>query len=356
MKFDPADLKVLASQISAIFGGKASPTAGGVTMNMGGPAGAAGSGSSNPSFMSIFKPLAFLELINKGISFIVKNSSVANTYLGVMGKVFGAAMDLLLIPFLPILNLLLVGLGKLVEWLARDDVQKYLSKLADGLLKGLENIFNIINDVYKAIDALLHGDWATAWDAIKDAANNLISFLTEGSPVVIALKLLTAAIIANKALGIAGSLLPFGGLFGKAATGGAGSVGSGLLAPLLGGAAVGGVVGGGVEQGLEHFGVIRKGSLQKGIQDTLGIKIPGLQGWKEQSGSQKNGPTLADVPRNLDPKSPSYGMPIATPNANTFTVGNQTVTINVAGVNDSRTVAQMVADEFTKISRGVILH
>src|SRR6476659_10386849 len=98
MKFDPSDLKTLASQISAIFGGKASGGGGG-TINTAGPTGTGGGGTSNPSFMSIFKPLAALEAIEQGIKFVVKNSSVANTYLGAMGKMFGAAMDLLLIPF-----------------------------------------------------------------------------------------------------------------------------------------------------------------------------------------------------------------------------------------------------------------
>src|SRR3989304_4605444 len=58
----------------------------------------------DPSFMSIFRPLVALE----GLKSLVMNSRVANTYLGAMGKMFSAAIDMLLMPFTPIFNLLMV--------------------------------------------------------------------------------------------------------------------------------------------------------------------------------------------------------------------------------------------------------
>lgn len=125
MKFDPADLAKLAAQITAALGGGGG--SGGGAASPANPL--TKSGSSNPSFMSIFKPLLALEFIKKALDTVVRNSSVANAYLGAMGKVFGAAMDLLLIPFLPIFNLLLVGLAKLVEFLSREDVQRFLEKI-----------------------------------------------------------------------------------------------------------------------------------------------------------------------------------------------------------------------------------
>ena len=53
---------------------------------------------------------------------ILQGSKLLNLYFGAMGKAFSAAIDVLLIPFTPLLNLLLAGLMKFVVWLAKPSV------------------------------------------------------------------------------------------------------------------------------------------------------------------------------------------------------------------------------------------
>ena len=367
MKFDPADLKVLASQISAIFGGKATPTAGGVAMNMGGPAGAAGSGSSNPSFMSIFKPLAFLELINKTLSLIMKNSSVANTYLGAMGKMFGAAMDLLLIPFLPLFNLLLVGLGKLVEWLARDDVQKFLSKIADFILnlvneflKSAGKVYDAINDhVIPVLDKMLVAiqnvlDWVkdhsphipygdkiidTAKDAgIFLAGVNILAGLAKGSHIPLVSQAGGAFFKAEGALakgastavtkGGGGLFDVLGGVGGKLLGGATALYGADWLTNLIGSK-----VGGG-KYGFNEYPwqgpPLSRGSWGD-LVNRFGLGAKGA----EASGSMIRPPNTGD--------GGLAGV----------TIQSQTITINVNGVYDSKKVAESVRDEFNKTFRSL---
>lgn len=84
----------------------------------------------DPSFMSIFKPLVALE----GLKALVSNSRVANAYLGGMGKMFSAAIDLLLLPFTPIFNLLMVGLSKLIGWLIDSGVLEWVAEGVEKLV------------------------------------------------------------------------------------------------------------------------------------------------------------------------------------------------------------------------------
>lgn len=48
---------------------------------------------------------------------LLQNSKILNTYAQSFGKVFSAALDMLLMPFIPVLNLMLAGVMKLVAWL-----------------------------------------------------------------------------------------------------------------------------------------------------------------------------------------------------------------------------------------------
>lgn len=59
---------------------------------------------------------------------LLANSKVLNTYAQGIGKVFSAAIDILLIPFLPVLNLMLAGMLKLVAWLIDSG---YLQAMSD---------------------------------------------------------------------------------------------------------------------------------------------------------------------------------------------------------------------------------
>lgn len=346
MKFDPSDLKTLASQISAIFGtgGKAG-TAGGGAVTAGGPAG----GTSNPSFLSIFKPLAALDAIKAGISFIVKNSSVANSYLGVMGKMFGAAIDLLLIPFIPIFNLLLVGMGKLVEWLAKDEVQEFLSRLANGLVQKAEQLWAVVKDVYNILNGVIHGDLDKVWGSIKDLGGDLWKLLTNGSPLVLAV----AAIATALAVAEAKHLLTVQKVFVVNQTGGKGGggpLGLPTMNPWVAGiaAVTAAVVGG--EQFLEKKGIIQKGQFNNGINNAIGTQLPILydkdhmpQNQQRNSvGSVNTGAYGTIKPPNTGDGGLASSAPI-----------NQTITINVNGVQSPSEVAKLVGEEFRKLGRGL---
>ncbi|KKM81470.1 hypothetical protein LCGC14_1329540, partial [marine sediment metagenome] len=117
----------------------------------------------DPSFMSIFKPLVALE----GVKALVSNSRVANAYLGGMGKMFTAAIDLLLLPFTPIFNLLLVAMSKLIGWLVDSGILEWVGegvqKLVDlfgGFTSWIKLIFTDPKQAF--IDAL---KWL--WGQIK---------------------------------------------------------------------------------------------------------------------------------------------------------------------------------------------
>jgi len=106
---------------------------------------------TSPTFMSIFKPVAALMGVNLGIQGILSQSRVASTYLGAMGKMFGAAIDLLLIPFIPIFNLLMVGMGMLVKWLITSGI---LDRISEGVLKFMEFVKN---DIWPPLQELVEG-------------------------------------------------------------------------------------------------------------------------------------------------------------------------------------------------------
>jgi len=122
-----------------------------------------GKAHKDPSFMSIFKPLVALE----GLKALVANSRVANAYLGGMGKMFSAAIDLLLLPFTPLFNLLMVAMSKLIGWLIDSGVLEWMAEGVDKLIDLFGGFVNwiklIFTDPGKAfLDAV---KWL--WEQIK---------------------------------------------------------------------------------------------------------------------------------------------------------------------------------------------
>lgn len=127
----------------------------------------------DPSFMSIFKPLVALE----GLKALVSNSRVANAYLGGMGKMFSAAIDLLLLPFVPIFNLLMVGLSKLIGWLIDSGVLEWVAegveKLVDlfgGFVRWIGTLFT---DPAKAFKEALGWLWEQVKAFFRDPLGSL---------------------------------------------------------------------------------------------------------------------------------------------------------------------------------------
>lgn len=103
------------------------------------------------SFVSMLKPAAALMGINAGVQGILKQSTITSTYLGSMGKTFAAALDILMAPFTPIFNLLLVLMMKLYEPLRgfADWIGSWTSPLSKGNIGGfIKNFFGAETPAY----------------------------------------------------------------------------------------------------------------------------------------------------------------------------------------------------------------
>jgi len=117
----------------------------------------------DPSFMSIFKPLVALE----GLKSLVSNSRVANSYLGGMGKMFSAAIDLLMLPFVPIFNLLMVGLSKLIGWLIDKGVLEWMAQGVEDLLGLMSGAWNTLKSIWDAIKGIGKAIWNALPEPIR---------------------------------------------------------------------------------------------------------------------------------------------------------------------------------------------
>jgi len=119
---------------------------------------------TSPTFMSIFKPVAAMMGINLGIQGILASSRVAQSYLGAMGKMFGAAIDLLMMPFIPLFNAILLGESMLIQWLITSGLLEAISK---GVLDFMEFVKTDIGPHLKDMwTALQNWDWQGVADAI----------------------------------------------------------------------------------------------------------------------------------------------------------------------------------------------
>jgi hypothetical protein len=161
MKVDTSDLRrLLASQG---VGGPAGAALGGASAGAG-----AGQGGVPPGAggQGIFKPLALLFGIEKALGGILKNSAVANTYMGAMGKMFGAAIDILLIPFIPLFNLLMVGISKLIMWLISSGYLEKMTKIMEEVAKNIAAMARWLIEMLRAIKDL---DFGKVGSLIADA-------------------------------------------------------------------------------------------------------------------------------------------------------------------------------------------
>jgi len=195
---------------------------------------------TSPTFLSIFKPLLALEAVKSGIKNLLQNSSIMNTYMGAMGKMFGAAVDLLLLPFTPLLNLMMLAMGKLLQWLVT-------SGLLEAISKGVNRVVDFLKDV--------GGDLRNIWNDIKNLDMKAllpdIGTLLRDSlgfavkhPIEAGVLAIVAAIAAAKVANIAGGLLGGGAAgVGGGAAGGAAAGAAGM--PLAGVALAAGMLTGG---------------------------------------------------------------------------------------------------------------
>jgi hypothetical protein len=291
MRLDPSDLRALLGAAGASAGpGIGAPTSGGdagrmvratVSPGQGGPA--------SPSFMSIFKPLATLEVIKKLLEGLLKNSQVLNTYQAAMGKVFGAAIDLLLTPFIPILNLLMVGVSKLVAWLVTSGALEKLTKIMEGLARDVSAFLSWIGKLWQDIKSLNVG--GVAKDIGKGAigavshpgslVRDLIGWQVAGTLGSMILPgVLGRAVGAMTPLGIGRGILGMGrGVLGM------GGAGGGVVAAEGGIPAAAGAAGGGMLAGAGSLVAPAGLGIGVGLAGSYGLGRLGVHGQANTVGS-----------------------------------------------------------------------
>ena len=185
------------------------------------PAGGGGGGSQQATARNngIFKPLLFLGTIDKTLSLMFRESRIASTYLSAMGKVFGAAIDILLIPFIPVFNLIMIGMTKLLDWLINSG---YLERMTEIMGRSLEMLAGIL-------------DWGSkVWQALKDFdLPELASLIIEGigNAINASVKDPAAALmlLAGSAVAIAAIAKIVGPILKTLGIAGAGGGGGGIL-------------------------------------------------------------------------------------------------------------------------------
>ena len=219
----------------------------------------------DPSFMSIFRPLVALE----GLKGLVANSRVTNAYLGGMGKMFSAAIDLLLLPFTPLFNLLMIGLSKLIGWLIDSGVLKAMGE-------GVQELINLFGGVAK-------------WVAEMASAIVNLDFSKIGSLIVEAFKAVGKLIIdaIKDPLGAAKTV-------GKMALAGAGIIGLGAMMPGPVGGITRGLIGAGAGAvgGLFGLGGGKGGGKTPPIPPPAGGGVSGGGGGRGGMGRMMGGSLL----------------------------------------------------------------
>ena len=139
--------------------------AGGGPPRMAKPPGAAPAGAGedppvavkpSPSFMSIFKPLVALEMLkgmSRFLSDLVRQSTVLGAFITTWMKMLVALVDMVVMPFAPLLNLFGVFMSQMMGWLARSGI---LEKMADW--------------VNTLVDYINNEEWRTALGHVVDGA------------------------------------------------------------------------------------------------------------------------------------------------------------------------------------------
>jgi hypothetical protein len=270
--------------------------AGGVAMPGGGvgghPAGGGGTGvmvRPDPSFMSIFKPLAAMEIIKVGISELVRSSQVVGSYVDAYRRIFGAFADLIMAALSPFLNvgmlfmttilqsLIQSGLfQKLLLWsqsLAKD-MSKWINDHAPQIEAFVKNVVERTGDVFRIIGDV--GGWII--DKFTDVTgwldNHLGGFGSFAADALRILAVIAAAVVIGKGLS---AVVPGMGMLGMGwgAGGAAVGAGKGLMSLATMGA------GGGMMPGMMGLGPLGIAGLGIGAGQLAGFGMNklGAPGW-----------------------------------------------------------------------------
>jgi hypothetical protein len=273
MVLDPSDLQRVMAAASPggppLAGG---PPAGGFTT-------AGGTRSADPSFLSIFKPLAALEIIKGGINQIVASSQVTSAYLGAANKVVGAFADLLMAALSPFLNVGLLFMTEILRALIQSglftkllawsqalskDMSKWINDHAPQIEAFVKNAVEVAGNIAQVVGEVGGYIIAKFVDLHDWFDNHLGGFGDWMGKIMVALAAISVAIVGGKALStlpmmgaaglpwaMAGGSMNAMGMIGKLATMGPGGIG-----PLgaFGTLGLGALAGQGVGYGMEKLG------------------------------------------------------------------------------------------------------
>ncbi len=169
---DPSDLKELGLDPATVLGnrtqkpGESSSTqaqpqdAGGGEEGGGGGGGKAGGMSAAMVGVMAGGIIGLLSFFKD----LLSQSKLLNTYAQGMGKMFSAAIDILLMPFLPVLNLMLAGMSKLLAWLIDSGYLENMSRIVDQYIVPLlgnigDGMAKLWGDMNRSLNPM-NWDWA----------------------------------------------------------------------------------------------------------------------------------------------------------------------------------------------------
>ena len=148
-----------------------------VTLNVGSVAASALGKAKDPNAKTSKDPdgsktLKTLASTVTGITSLVRYSQIASTYQKAMGKVFGAAIDLLLLPFTPIFNVLLVLMNRFIVWLITSGLLESIWKASSTIADYIIRLFDwFASWKEKSWSEIGQEAWNGTWKTLQDLYN-----------------------------------------------------------------------------------------------------------------------------------------------------------------------------------------
>lgn len=107
------------------------------------------------------------KLVEETLSFaqkLLNGSKVLNSIFGTMGKMLSAAVDILLIPFTPLLNMLMLGMTKLLVWMVSNNIPEKLYNGFVAMWHFFVSTYSWIQDVIGFFNSFNPAKWN--WGAL----------------------------------------------------------------------------------------------------------------------------------------------------------------------------------------------
>lgn len=229
------------------------------------------------------KVLKTLYSLEKFASASLRNSDVMKAYTGAMGKTFGAAMNLLLLPFMPLFNLLLLFMNKMIVWLVTSGVLDKMLQASQSIARGVERLFDLWeNFSWSKLGSMI-------WDGIQEVMGNKVGFgalavgglaLAHMMPFIGPLMMMAEGFLIKRGIGMIigrGAAAAGAAAAGGTAAGAAGATAAGATAAGGASATAGaGLAGGGIlAAGLSALAVLGGIAIGVGSQVLASSLIPG---------------------------------------------------------------------------------